>query len=64
MAKEENARQIVGNMDWDGLHGRQLYYAVTAIFSGLFLSVIDGTICNVALPSIAKELAVSSSDSV
>lgn len=61
---EENGRQVVGNLNWDGLHGRHLYYAVTAIFSGLFLSVIDGTICNVALPSIAKELSVSSADSV
>ena len=62
--KEENKGQVIGDLKWDGLHGHRLLYAVIAIFSGLFLSVIDGTICNVALPSIAAELAVSSSDSV
>ena len=54
---------VVGNMDWDGLHRPQIYYAMVAIFSGLFLSVIDGTICNVALPTIARQLQISSSDS-
>lgn len=62
--KQEQVGKVVGDLKWDGLHGRHLYFAVIAIFSGLFLSVIDGTICNVALPSIAKELAVSSSDSI
>ena len=55
---------VVGNMDWDGLHRPQIYYAMVAIFSGLFLSVIDGTICNVALPTIARQLQISSSDSI
>lgn len=55
---------VVGNMDWDGLHRPQIYYAMVAIFSGLFLSVIDGTICNVALPTIACQLQISSSDSI
>lgn len=55
---------VTGNLEWDGLHRPQIFYAMVAIFSGLFLSVIDGSICNVALPSIAKELQVSSSDSI
>lgn len=57
-------QKIVGNLEWDGLHRPQIFYAMAAIFSGLFLSVIDGSICNVALPSISKELQVSSSDSI
>ena len=59
-----SAVHVVGNMDWDGLHRPQIYYAMVAIFSGLFLSVIDGTICNVALPTIARQLQISSSDSI
>lgn len=56
--------KVTGNLGWDGLHRPQIFYAMAAIFSGLFLSVIDGSICNVALPSISKELQVSSSDSI
>lgn len=56
--------KVAGNLEWDGLHRPQIFYAMAAIFSGLFLSVIDGSICNVALPSISKELQVSSSDSI
>ena len=55
--REPSAVHVVGNMDWDGLHRPQIYYAMVAIFSGLFLSVIDGTICNVALPTIARRVA-------
>lgn len=62
--REPSAVHVVGNMDWDGLHRPQIYYAMVAIFSGLFLSVIDGTICNVALPTIARQLQISSSDSI
>ena len=56
--------KIVGDLDWDGLHRPRIYYAVATTFCGLFLSVLDGSICNVALPSIARELGVSSSDSI
>ncbi|MCD8318289.1 MAG: MFS transporter [Paraprevotella sp.] len=56
--------RIVGNLDWDGLHRPHIYYAMVAIFSGLFLSVTDCTICNVALPTIARQLHISSSDSI
>ena len=62
--REPSAVHVVGNMNWDGLHRPQIYYAMVAIFSGLFLSVIDGTICNVALPTIARQLKISSSDSI
>ncbi|HIZ88182.1 MAG TPA: MFS transporter [Candidatus Coprenecus pullistercoris] len=56
--------RITGNMDWDGLHRPKIYYAMIAVFCGIFLSVVDGNICNVALPTIAQELGVSSADSI
>lgn len=60
----ERKGEIVGDLDWDGLHRPCIYYAMVATFSGLFLAVLDGTICNVALPSISEDLQVSSSDSI
>ena len=56
--------RIVGNKDWNGLHRPQIYVAMSAILCGLFFSVMDGTVCNVALPTLAEELQVSSSDSI
>ena len=56
--------QLAGDTSWDGLHRPRIYYAMSATFCGVFLSVLDGTICNVALPSIARQLQVSSSDSI
>ena len=38
---------LVGDLEWDGLHRPRIYYAVITTFCGLFLSVLDGTICNV-----------------
>lgn len=67
MVEKGNAlqqEQIEGNLEWDGLHRPRIFYAMAAIFMGLFLSVLDGSICNVALPGIARELQVSSSDSI
>ena len=60
----ETKGEIVGDLNWDGLHRPRIYYAMIATFAGLFLAVIDGTICNVALPSISDDLQVSSSDSI
>ncbi len=60
----ERKGEIVGDLDWDGLHRPRIYYAMVATFSGLFLAVLDGTICNVALPSISEDLQVASSDSI
>lgn len=56
--------QLEGNIAWDGMHRPQLYYAMAALFSGLFMAVMVGTVCNVALPDIGRELGVSSSDSI
>ena len=55
---------LVGDLEWDGLHRPRIYYAVITTFCGLFLSVLDGTICNVALPTIALRLDISPSDSI
>lgn len=54
MEGNEVEEKIVGDLDWDGLHRPRIYYAVATTFCGLFLSVLDGSICNVALPSIAR----------
>lgn len=64
MEQRTKEQRITGNQEWDGLRRPQIFYAMAAIFSGLFLSVIDGSICNVALPSISRELQISSSDSI
>lgn len=63
-ANESEENKIIGNLNWDGLHRPKIYYAMIATFCGLFLAVLDGTICNVALPSIAIELNIQSSDSI
>ena len=56
--------RITGNLEWDGLHRPRIYFAMISIFCGIFLSVVDVNICNVALPTIAQELGVSSADSI
>ena len=43
--------RITGNTQWDGLGRPAIFYAMIA--------VVDGNICNVALPVIARELGVS-----
>lgn len=60
----EEQGKITGNLEWDGMKRPGIYYAMASIFCGIFLSVIDGNICNVALPTIAQELGVSSADSI
>ena len=60
----EPEERITGNLEWDGLRRPQLIYAMISIFCGIFLSVVDGNICNVALPTIAQQLGVSSADSI
>ena len=49
---------------WDGLSGAPRYAAIAAITFGVGLSVLDGTVANVALPSIAADLGVSAADSI
>lgn len=48
----------------DGLPTPRRYYAVAAIAIGIAMAVLDGTVVNVALPSIARELGASPSSAV
>ena len=41
-------------VEWDGLPVPKRYWAILAIAMGITVSVLDGTIANVALPSIAR----------
>ena len=61
---KNNVEHITGDLQWDGLHRPKIYYAVASVCCGIFLSVVDGNICNVALPTISQELGVSSEDSI
>ena len=56
--------QIVGYTEWNGLPMPRRLWAILAVTFGVALSVLDGTIANVALPTIAHELGVSSADSI
>lgn len=48
----------------DGLPLNKRYWAILATALGVGMSVIDGTIANVALPTIARDLAISPSMSI
>ena len=48
--------QIVGDTEWNGLPMPRRLWAILAVTFGVALSVLDGTIANVALPTIAHEL--------
>ena len=48
----------------DGLPAPQRYLAMLAIAIGIGMAVLDGTVVNVALPSIARELGASPSAAV
>ena len=48
----------------DGLPTPRRYYAMLAIAIGIAMAVLDGTVVNVALPSIARELGATPSAAV
>lgn len=48
----------------DGLDTPQRYWAWAAILFGMLLAVLDGTIANVALPSIAADFGASPSSTI
>ena len=47
-----------------GLPLPQRYWAVTGVWLALIVSVLDGSIANIALPSIARDLGTSPADSI
>ena len=50
--------------DIDGVPVPQRYWAILTIALGLVMAVLDGAIANVALPTIARDLAVSPAASI
>jgi len=48
----------------DGLPGKARYWAVTAIWLALLMAVIDSSIANVALPTIARDLHAAAVESI
>ena len=48
----------------DGIPMPRRIWAILAVAFGVSLSVIDATLANVALPTIARELGISSADSI
>ncbi len=49
---------------WDGVDMPQRIFAVLAVMFAVSLSVIDGVIANIALPTICEGLEISASDSI
>lgn len=49
---------------WDGLPMPRRLWAIAAVGFGVGLSVIDGAIANVALPTISEELGITAADSI
>lgn len=56
--------RVVGDTNWDGLPMPSRLWAIIAVAFGVSLSVIDGSIANVALPTIARMLDISSANSI
>jgi len=53
-----------GLLDEDGLPVPRRYWAMLTVFLGILLAVLDGTISNVALPTIASDLRASPAASI
>ncbi len=51
-------------IDQDGLSTPKRYYAMAVVLLGITMSVLDGTIVNLALPRIASDLQASAAHSV
>ena len=52
------------DLDRDGLPAPRRYYALATIIVGLTLAVLDGTIANVALPTIAQDFNATAASSI
>src|SRR5260370_2461956 len=53
-----------GDAETDGLPEPRRFWAVLTIALGLMMSVLDGSIANLALPTLARELDVSAASSI
>ena len=56
--------RIAGNKEWNGLPMPTRIWAIVAVAFGVSLSVIDGSIANVALPTMARMLDISAANSI
>jgi DHA2 family multidrug resistance protein-like MFS transporter len=61
VARDEGAITAAAVAPQDGLDTPRRYWALTGLWTGMAMSVIDSSIANIALPSIARDLAVSPS---
>ncbi len=52
------------SLEADGLPQPQRFWAVATVALGLMMSVLDGSIANLALPTIAHELDISAASSI
>lgn len=52
------------DLDRDGLPAPRRYFAIATIVVGLTLAVLDGTIANVALPTIAQDFHADAASSI
>ena len=50
--------------EWNGMPMPRRLWAIAAVAFGVSLSVLDGSIANVALPTIAQQLRISAADSI
>ncbi len=55
---------MVQGAEWDGVLMPRRIFAVMAVMLAVSLSVIDGVIANIALPTICDNLSITSSESV
>ncbi|MFI3269795.1 MAG: MFS transporter [Rikenellaceae bacterium] len=49
---------------WDGLQMPRMLFAILAVMLAIALSVIDGVIVNIALPTICSALSITASESI
>ena len=59
-----NSTNLTGNTEWNGLPMPQRIWAILAVTFGVSLSVLDGAIANVALPTIGTLLDISPANSI
>ncbi len=60
----EKAGEPAASADTDGLTQPRRFWAVVTIGLGLMMAVLDGSIANLALPTLAHEFGVSASASI